>query len=273
MKPIIAFIGAGNMASSLIGGLVANDYPTDRIFASNPHNDSLAALQDRFHIKVTKNNKEAARQADVIVFAVKPMVLKSVVEELKTILKEKRPLLISVVTGISAEAILRWAEEPTLSLVRCMPNTPALLRCGITGLFANKEVSSEQRAIAESILRSVGVTLWFQKEEELDSVTAVSGSGPAYFFLIMEAMLDSAKEMGLNAEQAELLTINTALGAARMALESGIDVRTLRQQVTSKGGTTEQAIKVLETGGIRELFSTALKAAKARAAEIAKLNE
>jgi pyrroline-5-carboxylate reductase len=269
--PVIAFIGSGNMATSLIGGLVANQYPPDKIWATNPDKEKLEWLQSQFHIHTTSDNREAAEQADLWVFSVKPAVLKSVVSELADLLKQKQPLILSVVAGITSDSILKWANYPHLSIVRCMPNTPALLGCGCTGLWGNSLVNHEQKAIAESILRVVGVTLWFEKEVDLNAVTAVSGSGPAYFFLVMEAMLDCAKQMGLTEQQAELLTVNTALGAARMALESGKDVATLRKQVTSPGGTTEQAINVLEAGGIRSLFLNALTAAKDRAIEISKL--
>lgn len=270
-KPLITFIGAGNMTSSLIGGLVADEYPATQILATNPTEDKLIRLTECFNIKTTTNNREGAEKADIIVLAVKPMILKSVILEIKDVLQQKQPLIISVVTGIEAETIMKWADCPKLPIVRSMPNTPALLRCGTTGLYANHFVTELQKASAESILRAVGITIWFKKESDLDIVTAVSGSGPAYFFLMMEAMLESGIKMGLNAEQAQLLTVNTALGAARMALESGKDVKTLRTQVTSKGGTTEQAIKVFESGKLRDLFLKALSAARDRAVELARM--
>lgn len=269
--PVITFIGAGNMASSLIGGLIANDYPPERIWATNPSREKLDLLKKLFAIRVTQDNREGAKQADVLVFAVKPPILKSVIEELKNLLQTQNPLVISIVTGISCDTIKKWSGCASLGIVRGMPNTPALLRCGITGLYANSNVSEDQHAIAESILRAVGVTLWFKNESELNTVTALSGSGPAYFFLIMEAMLECGQEMGLDPEKAELLTVNTALGAARMALESGKDLHSLRRQVTSPGGTTEKAIQVLESGKIRELFLKALHAAKNRAIEMSNL--
>lgn len=270
-QPIIAFIGAGNMASSLIGGLIGTHFAADKIWASNPHQDQLDKLYDCFQIHTTQSNKEAAEQAEVIVLAVKPASLKSVVLELKDILQRNKPLIISVVTGINCATIQNWAGGGGLAIVRCMANTPALLGCGVTGLWSNAFVFEEQKATAESILRAVGMILWFKNEADLDTVTAISGSGPAYFFLIMEVMIDCAKQMGLSEEQAELLTINTALGAAKMALETGKDVKALREQVTSPGGTTEQAIKVLESGRIRPLFLEALEAAKNKAVEISKL--
>ncbi|MBA2655246.1 MAG: pyrroline-5-carboxylate reductase [Gammaproteobacteria bacterium] len=271
--PSIAFIGAGNMASSLIGGLIADRYPANKIWASNPKQDELSQLQECFEIHVTPDNREAANACDILVLAVKPSLLKSVILEISDILRERKPLIISIVTGIRSETIMKWAECNTLSIVRCMPNTPALLRCGTTGLCPNAYVSEEEQTTAESILRSVGVTVWFDDEQDLDVVTALSGSGPAYFFLVMEAMIETATALGLDPEQAQLLTVNTAIGAARMALESGKAVHVLREQVTSPGGTTEQAIGVLESGGIRDLFARALIAAKNKASEMSQLLE
>lgn len=267
-KPTIAFIGAGNMAGSLIGGLIADRYPADKIIATNPIEDRLNFLKDTFQIITTKNNKGAVSQADVVVFAVKPTELKSVMSELREILNSKRPLIISIVTGITTTTMAKWCQSSP-AIVRCMPNTPALLRSGTTGLFANKEVSEEQRTIAESILRAVGATLWFDQESDLDIVTAISGSGPAYFFYIMECMKDCAIKMGLSDDAAQILTVNTALGAARMALESDKEIGTLREQVTSKGGTTEQALKVFDQGGLRDLIEKALDAAHEKATQMA----
>lgn len=272
-KPTIAFIGAGNMASSLIGGLIADSYPPNCIFATNPIQEKLASLEKSFGINTTSNNREGAEKADIIVFSVKPNLLKSVVVELKETIRRKNPLLISVAVGITTETIQKWLVDIPASIVRCMPNTPALLRCGATALYANSRTSEEQSALAESILRAVGVTVWVTHEREMDVVTAISGSGPAYFFLVMEAIMECAQEMGLKKEQAQLLTVNTALGAARMALESNKDIGELRQQVTSPGGTTEQAIQVLESGGVRTLFNNALCAARDKAISMAHLFE
>lgn len=272
-KPVIAFIGAGNMSSSLIGGLIKDQYPPNLIWATNPSSDKLSHLKSCFHINVTEDNKLGATNADVLVCSVKPSILKQVVLELKDIIVDQKPLILSVAAGIKSGTIKKWLGDNNLPIVRCMPNTPALLQCGTTALYATKDVSEEQRTMAESIMRSVGITLWLKDEAEIDIVTAISGSGPAYFFLVMEAILDCAKKMGLSQEQAELLTINTALGAARMALESDKDVHSLRCQVTSPGGTTEQAIKALESGGLRELFVKALNAAHEKALKMSELVE
>jgi pyrroline-5-carboxylate reductase len=269
--PVIAFIGAGNMASSIIGGLIANQYPPDKLWASNPDEQQLNFLKNTFAIHTTDDNCKAVLEANIVILAVKPQALFTVLSEIKPILQQRKPLLISIITGIKLETIAKWTGNDTLGIVRTMPNTPALLRCGISGLSANANVTSKQREMAESILRAVGMTIWFDQEEKLDAVTAISGSGPAYFFLIMEIMVNSAKEMGLSEQEAEALTINTALGAARLALESGKDVATLRRQVTSPGGTTQQAIEVLEAGNIHKLFNSALNAAKNKAHELSQL--
>lgn len=268
--PTIAFIGAGNMAGSLIGGLIADNYPAKHIFATNPLLERLDSLQKAFGIRTTPDNKEAVAQADVLVFAVKPSELQSVVSELSELLLHKKPLVISIVTGITCQTISEWAKCPDLGIVRTMPNTPALLRSGITGLYPNRFVDDEQRTIAESILRAVGITVWFFNENDLNIVTALSGSGPAYFFLFMEYIKDWAQKMGLTKEQAQLLTVNTALGAARMALESDKEIAELRHQVTSPGGTTEQAIKTFERGKLDDLVNQALNAAYDKAVELAK---
>jgi pyrroline-5-carboxylate reductase len=270
-KPSITFIGAGNMASSLIGGMIADHYPPGKIWGTDPDLDKLQHLREFFNINVTQSNMVGTEASQVLVLAVKPVALKQVLIEAKDIIQAKKPLILSIVTGVRSNTILTWTQCQDLPIVRSMPNTPALLQAGTTGLWANEYVTEKEKRLAESILRAVGITLWVDKETDLDAVTAISGSGPAYFFLVMEAILECAKKMGLGDKQAELLTIHTALGAARMALESGKDVTTLRKQVTSPGGTTEQAIRVFESGGLRELFNEALQAARQKAVEISQL--
>ncbi len=273
-KPTITFLGAGNMASSLIVGLVSDHYPCDKIIATNSSSpEKLNNLKECFNVRVTASNVEGAEQGEIWVLAVKPTAVKQVIEEIKPLLEVKKPLIISVVTGIRSSTISKWAGVSALSIVRSMPNTPALLGCGITGLWKNHFVSDEEARIAESILRAVGITLWVENEQNLDAITAISGSGPAYFFLIMETIIDWACKMGFSKEQAELLTIHTALGASRMALESDKDLKILREQVTSPGGTTERAISVLESGQIRNLLDKALQAARERAIEMSQILE
>ncbi len=259
----IAFIGAGNMASALIGGLIADGTAKDSIIASDPNTDQRSHLHDSYGICTVDNNAEAISDADVVVLAVKPQLLQQVCNELSSHLKDKRCLIVSIAAGIRCSTMSKWLNSD-LPIVRCMPNTPAMLQVGATGLYATDNVSNEQRDQAERILRAVGITLWVNEEVDIDSVTAVSGSGPAYYFLMMEAMQAAAEKLGLPAETAKLLTLQTALGAARMALESQDDPATLRQKVTSPGGTTEQAILSFEENGLRDIFEQAMTAARDR---------
>lgn len=264
----IAFIGAGNLASSLIGGLVNNGYDPKYIWASNPSPEKLAILQQHLGIHATSSNHEAASKADVLVLSVKPQVLATVAKELATTIAQQKPLVISVAAGIRVATLQTWLQGQA-AIVRCMPNTPALVGNGATGLYANTNVSPPQRNQAESLMRAVGITVWLDQEDLLDVVTALSASGPAYFFLVMEALAQAAQAAGLSQETASLLTMQTALGAAHMALEGGASLATLREGVTSPGGTTEKAIHVLEQGHIRELFAQALNAARDRSIELA----
>jgi pyrroline-5-carboxylate reductase len=259
----IAFIGAGNMASALIGGLIADGTAKDSIIASDPNTDQRSHLHDSYGICTVDNNAEAISDADVVVLAVKPQLLQQVCNELSSHLKDKHCLIVSIAAGIRCSTMSKWLNSD-LPIVRCMPNTPAMLQVGATGLYATDNVSNEQRDHAERILRAVGITLWVNEESDIDSVTAVSGSGPAYYFLMMEAMQAAAEKLGLPAETAKLLTLQTALGAARMALESQDDPATLRQKVTSPGGTTEQAILSFEGNGLRDIFEQAMTAARDR---------
>jgi len=259
----IAFIGAGNMASALIGGLIADGTAKDLIIASDPNTDQRSHLHDSYGICTVDNNAEAISDADVVVLAVKPQLLQQVCNELSSHLKDKHCLIVSIAAGIRCSTMSKWLNSD-LPIVRCMPNTPAMLQVGATGLYATDNVSNEQRDQAERILRAVGITLWVNEEADIDSVTAVSGSGPAYYFLMMEAMQAAAEKLGLPAETAKLLTLQTALGAARMALESQDDPATLRQKVTSPGGTTERAILSFEENGLRDIFEQAMTAARDR---------
>lgn len=265
----IAFIGAGNMAGSLINGLISDGYDAQRILAADPNNAALAVLARRTGVRTTVDNAEAAA-ADVVVLAVKPQTLQGVAREIAPVVQRRRPLLISIAAGIREDALQGWLGGG-VALVRTMPNTPAMIGAGATVLHAGPEVTEAQRDSAESILRSVGLTRWVEDEGLLDAVTALSGSGPAYFFLVMEAMEQAAVDLGLPTETARLLTLQTALGAARMAIESEEEPATLRRRVTSPGGTTERAVAVFEDGGLRELFGRALTAARDRSVELSRL--
>jgi len=264
----ICFIGGGNMASSLISGLINNQYPSNKITVTDPDKLKLEQLKQQFSINVETDNLKAVECADVLVLAVKPQILKNVCDNIKDITQKTKPLIISIAAGIRSTDIERWLGG-SHALVRCMPNTPALIQAGATGLFANSNTSSEQINIADQILRSAGITLWVDNEPQLDAVTAVSGSGPAYFFLFLEAMQAAGTQLGLDEETSALLAKQTALGAARMALEGEDDPATLRAKVTSKGGTTAAAIASFEDNNFSHIINQALTAAHDRAIDLA----
>ncbi|WP_018232723.1 pyrroline-5-carboxylate reductase [Thioalkalivibrio thiocyanodenitrificans] len=269
MNEPIAFIGAGNMARSLIGGLIQDGWPEDALWAVDPDAAQREGVSRRWpRVHVHADADQAVAHADVLVLAVKPQVLGGVARGLAGAVQARGPLVVSIAAGVRGEDIERWLGGD-LPVVRCMPNTPALVGSGATALVANARVSSDQKAVAESILRAVGLTVWLDDEAALDAVTALSGSGPAYCFLVMEAMEDAGVQLGLPRETARLLALQTAFGAAKLALESEEDAATLRARVTSRGGTTEQALQVLESGGLRELLARALTAARDRSRELA----
>ncbi|MCM2321492.1 MAG: pyrroline-5-carboxylate reductase [Pseudomonas sp.] len=264
--PRIAFIGAGNMATSLIGGLIARSVPAERITASEPQAEQRQRIAGEHGIAVFEDNAAAAAGADIVVLAVKPQVMKEVCLALAPALPAG-VLIVSIAAGIPCASLERWLGE--LAIVRCMPNTPALLHEGASGLYANARTSAAQREQAEALLDAVGLVLWLDEEQQIDAVTAVSGSGPAYFFLLMEAMTAAGERLGLPAETASLLARQTAFGAARMALVSDFGPAELRRRVTSPNGTTEAAIKAFQAGGFEALVDQALQAAAHRSAELA----
>ncbi|MCF4996139.1 pyrroline-5-carboxylate reductase [Pseudomonas syringae] len=262
----IAFIGAGNMAASLIGGLRAKGLEAAHIRASDPGEDTRARVSAEHGIETFADNAQAIDGVDVVVLAVKPQAMKAVCEAIRPSLKPNQ-LVVSIAAGITCASMKAWlGAQP---IVRCMPNTPALLRQGVSGLFATAEVTAEQRQQAEELLSAVGIALWLDEEQQLDAVTAVSGSGPAYFFLLIEAMTAAGVKLGLPKETAEQLTLQTALGAAHMAVASDVDAAELRRRVTSPAGTTEAAIKSFQASGFEALVEKALGAAAHRSAEMA----
>jgi len=268
--PHIAFVGAGNMASSIIGGLIDSGHPTDRISAADPFPASLERLHEVAPIAVYSDNAEAVAAADVIVLAVKPQVIAEATSSISAAVRANNAVVISIAAGVTI-ASMQARLGSAASIVRCMPNTPALLRCGASGLFANDVSTTRQRDFAQNILSAVGMTFWVKSEQELDAVTALSGSGPAYFFLFMEAMIDAGQQLGLEREDATNLAMETSFGASRMALEhKNIDLQELRRRVTSPGGTTERAIQSFEQDGLREIVARAMLAAADRAAEMAR---
>jgi pyrroline-5-carboxylate reductase len=263
----IGFIGGGNMASSLIGGLVSNGYPADKITVADLDAEKLTYLSKTFGINNTQNSGELAANVDILVLAVKPQHMQPVAEGAGLAIKDKKPVVVSIAAGIRVDALDRWLGG-NFPIVRCMPNTPALVKTGATGLYASAQVDNSQKDQVESLLRAVGVTVWVENENELDAVTALSGSGPAYFFMMMEALEAAGIEAGLSQKTAQLLTQETALGAAKMALESSESAGVLRQRVTSPGGTTERAIGVMEEQGLGDILQAAVLAAKERSIEL-----
>ncbi|MDT8311069.1 MAG: pyrroline-5-carboxylate reductase [Methylophaga sp.] len=263
----IVFIGGGNMARSLIGGLVADGLPAAQIHVLDTQPAVLSNLQRDYKVQTHNDLASAVQSAEVIVLAVKPQQMQDAVKALSAVWPGNA-LLISIAAGIRLDDLGRWLGHPDAAIVRAMPNTPSLVQAGASALIANDAVSAQQREQAEAILRAVGLAIWLNDETKMDAVTALSGSGPAYFFLVMEAMENAAIELGLPQETARLLCLETAFGAAKMALESDKSAVTLRQQVTSPGGTTERAIHELEDGGLHGLFENALVAAALRAREL-----
>ena len=265
-KTRIAFIGAGNMATSLIGGLRAKGLDAAQIRASDPGEETRARVSAEHGIETFADNAQAIDGADVVVLAVKPQAMKAVCEAIRPSLKPEQ-LVVSIAAGITCASMNNWLGAQ--QIVRCMPNTPALLRQGVSGLFATAQVTAEQRQQAQELLSAVGIALWLDEEQQLDAVTAVSGSGPAYFFLLIEAMTAAGVKLGLPADIAAQLTLQTALGAAHMAVSSDVDAAELRRRVTSPAGTTEAAIKSFQAGGFEALVEKALGAAAHRSAEMA----
>ncbi|MGD9000235.1 MAG: pyrroline-5-carboxylate reductase [Granulosicoccaceae bacterium] len=264
----IAFIGAGNMARAIIGGLIADGADPASIHVADPNpaqRDAVACLG----VTLAGDNHAAVAAADTVVLAVKPQVLKQVASDLRDTIQDNQPLVISVAAGIRSADLDKWLGG-NVAIVRSMPNTPALVQSGATGLYAGAHVSQSRRDRAESILRAVGLTVWLGDEQQMDAVTALSGSGPAYFFYIIEALEAAGQQLGLDNATARLLAVQTAFGAAKMMLESGEEPATLRERVTSPGGTTERALASLRDGGLETLFEKALTAARDRSVELAK---
>jgi pyrroline-5-carboxylate reductase len=265
--PRIAFVGAGNMASSIIGGLIDSGHPADRISAADPYPASLERLRAIAPVALFTENTAAVAGADVIILAVKPQVMAEATGSIAAVVQANQSLVISIAAGVTI-ASMQARLGPDAAIVRCMPNTPALLGCGASGLFANKSTSMQQREFAQLVLSAVGMTCWVETEPELDAITALSGSGPAYFFLLTEAMIDAGVALGLHRDTATALATQTGLGAARMALESDADLVELRRRVTSPGGTTERAIQSFEADGLRDVVTRAMRAAADRALEM-----
>ncbi len=260
----ITFIGGGNMATALIGGLLKRDFTAKQLRVVEINADNRAKLQQEFGVQASAELAAGVAGSEVIVLAVKPQQLSDVSQQLAPLLDGQ--LLVSIAAGIRAADLARWLG--TRNVVRAMPNTPALIQSGMTGLYALPEVSNAQRDQAQSILLAVGKTLWVQEEIMLDAVTAISGSGPAYVFYFIEAMQQAARELGFKDQDARHLSIETFLGAAKLAAASEVDVSVLRTRVTSKNGTTERALLSMEANNVQQHIITAARAAAERAKEM-----
>lgn len=273
MTQHIGFIGGGNMARSLIGGMMANGFPPQHVHVCDTNADALAGLEKEFNVRTTDNAHAIINDCDAVMLAVKPQVMEKVVSSVCDAITQHTPLLISIAAGITTHALNDWGtggdDSIQLPIVRCMPNTPSLLQCGATAMFATPAVSAEQKNLTDTLLNAVGISAWVDNEPALDAITALSGSGPAYFFAFMEAMQTAAIEQGLPKEIAATFTLQTALGAARMAVESGEDISVLRERVTSKGGTTAAALASFAQSDLNNAVRTAMQAAHDRSQSLA----
>lgn len=257
------------MGRSLIGGLISNGYNANVICGGETDSAKAQDIENTFGIKVYSDNRAAVKDTEIVILAVKPQNLLETLSNIAHQVRQHNCVVISIAAGVRTQTLesILGKNHP---IIRVMPNTPALIQAGASSMYANQAVTNSQREMAEEIMRSVGMAIWLEDELLMDTVTALSGSGPAYFFLLMEVMEKAAVKLGLPLDQARLLTLETALGASKMALNSDVDTATLRHQVTSPGGTTEKAIQVLlEQGNFEELFLDALTAAQKRSQEIA----
>lgn len=262
----ISFIGGGNMATALIAGLVGKVPQAGDIHVVDPNAEALNKLHTQYGVSTAPDIGATVADSGIVVLAVKPQQMREVAAQLQPHLGNQ-PLLLSIAAGIRSADLARWLGGYG-AIVRAMPNTPALIKKGITGMVATKDVSEAQKALADDVMRAVGDTLWLRDESQIDAVTAVSGSGPAYVFYFLEAMEQAAAEMGLAPEEGRQLALATFMGAARLAAQSDEPLAVLRQRVTSKGGTTHAAVTSMEAAGVKEAIVAAMKAAQARGREL-----
>jgi pyrroline-5-carboxylate reductase len=272
MEHTLAFIGGGNMARSLIGGLVARGVSSRAICVAEPVDALRDALASDFGVEVSADNAAIARAASTWVLGVKPQVMCEVCESLAPLAQQVRPLVVSIAAGITTAQLDRWLGG-NLAIVRTMPNTPALLGAGATGLYANARVDDAQRNRTDALLSAASRTVWIDDEARMDAVTAVSGSGPAYVFLLAEALQAAGEAEGLSHDAARTLALQTLFGAGRMLVESDVEPAELRRRVTSPNGTTHAAIETFEAGGFRELVRSAVHAAAVRGKELSDAND
>ena len=269
MASNVTFIGAGNMASAIFGGMVQSGYPASAITATATSKATLEPLAKQLGINTTTDNQAAVAEADVVVLSVKPQIMHTVCADLRDAIQARKPLIISIAAGLTSDTLESWLGGE-LAVIRCMPNTPSLVGAGAAGLYANTLTNAEQRDLATDLMQSVGIVEWVEEEHLLDAVTAVSGSAPAYFFLMFEAMEEAATRLGLPAASARRLAMQTAFGAASMAMNSDKSPAELKRNVMSPGGTTERAIDCLEHAGLRDALDGAMQACAKRAQEMAR---
>ncbi|MBS1269255.1 MAG: Pyrroline-5-carboxylate reductase [Gammaproteobacteria bacterium] len=267
-EPTIGFIGAGNMATALIGGLVDRVRDPERVVVFDPDTDKTDRLRKRCCVQIAGDNAQILRSSDVVVIAVKPQVMRDVLLPLRPAMPEAPPLIVSVAAGIRIASIEKWLDR-RLGVTRVMPNTPSLVGAGASGLYANDLVSADQRELAETLMQSVGIATWVDDEQQLDTVTGIAGSGPAYFMLFMEAMVEAAAARGLDKDTAHKLVVQTCRGAAELAGHGPESLAQLRINVTSPGGTTERALETMKADGADEIIRNAVYAAADRAEELA----
>lgn len=266
----IAFIGAGNMSRAIISGLVSNGYPAENIMASNPSRPKLDTLAKDFAIQITQSNADASDFAQVIVLSVKPQLMAQVCEKLAAEADLQNKMFISVAAGITASRLQEMLGE-NYPLVRVMPNTPCALGMGVSGMFASDEVTPDNKAFADFLMQQTGKTVWVDTESGIDGVIAAAGSSPAYFFYFLEGMQEKAMELGFSEEQARMMVEHTMLGAAQMVVQNqDLALRQLREQVTSKGGTTAEALRTFSQHNLHNTISDAMQAAVDRAEEMSK---
>lgn len=262
--PRVAFIGAGNMAGAILRGLVQQGYPADKIWAADPGAAKLKALAEETGIHTSTDNQQAVAAAELVILAVKPQMMQAVLEPLQASFQATQPLVVSIAAGLTCDTLQSWLGS-RLPLVRSMPNTPSLLGAGVAGLFATPEVNDQQREWVQQISEAVGQAFWVEEESQLEAVTAVSGSGPAYYFLFTEALAAAGEKLGLPSAMALKLAENTAYGAGKMLLNTEESPAELRAKVTSPGGTTAEAIQSFENQGLRQVVEQAAEAAAKRA--------
>ncbi len=264
----LAFIGAGHMGVALIDGLVASGYAPERIAVFDIDSSALERLHNRTSVRVFDTASAAVEGADLLLLAVPPKNLPDVCAKLASAVQQQAPLVVSIAAGVRIELLLEWLGGG-VRVVRAMPNLPASIRRGISGLYAPASISTAERAVVERVMSAAGAAVWVDSESALNWVTAISGSGPAYFFLMIEVMQQAAESLGLSRDLARELALETACGASELARQSALDADCLRRNICIEGGTTQAAIGVLEQSGFRQILTDAIEAAATRATALA----